>query len=112
LIPRQYFGELSVKILILHRIPYHKIGYHRGINHDRHEVTYIGTETALTNIPEQINCQKLVRPGVGKTADEVITILETQQLQFDRILSLSEYELLDAAKVLRSLKSRKSVTRL
>ena len=88
-----------MKILILHRIPYHKIDYHRGIDHDRHDVTYVGTETALANIPDHVNCQKLVRPGVGKTADEVIALLEAQQLRFDRILSLSEYELLDAAQV-------------
>jgi biotin carboxylase len=88
-----------MKILILHRIPYHKIDYHRGIDHDFHDVTYVGTETVLSNIPEHLNCQKLVRPGVGETADEVIALLEAQQLRFERILSLSEYELLDAAKV-------------
>ncbi|MBH8563567.1 ATP-grasp domain-containing protein [Nostoc sp. CENA67] len=88
-----------MEILILHRIPYHKIDYHRGIDHNLHEVTYIGTEKALTNIPEFVNCKKLIRPGVGKTADEVVEIIEQQQLQFDRIISLSEYELLDAAKI-------------
>lgn len=88
-----------MKILILHRIPYHKIDYHRGIDHNLHEVTYIGTETALTNIPEFLNCKKLIRPGVGKTADEVIELIEQQQLEFERIISLSEYELLDAAKI-------------
>lgn len=88
-----------MKILILHRIPYHKIDYHRGIDHNLHEVTYVGTETALTNIPEFLNCKKLIRPGVGKTADEVIELIEQQQLQFERIISLSEYELLDAAKI-------------
>jgi biotin carboxylase len=86
-----------MKILILHRIPYQKIEYHRGINHNRHEVTYVGTETALANIPDFVNCQKLVRSGVGKTADEVMVLMEQLQLQFDRVLSLSEYELLDAA---------------
>jgi hypothetical protein len=88
-----------MKILILHRIPYHKIDYHRGIDHDRHDVTYVGTETALANIPDHVNCQKLVRPGVGKAADEIITLLEAKQFCFERILSLSEYELLDAAQV-------------
>lgn len=86
-------------ILILHRIPYQKIEYHCGIDHDRHEVTYVGTETALANIPDFVNCKQLVRPGVGKTADEVMALIEQQQLQFDRVLSLSEYELLDAAQI-------------
>jgi biotin carboxylase len=88
-----------MKILILHRIPYHKIDYHRGINHDSHDVTYVGTETALSNIPSSLNCHKLVRSGVKKTADEVISILEKKKLTFDLVLSLSEYELLDAAQI-------------
>jgi len=88
-----------MRILILHRIPYHKIDYHRGIDHNRHEVTYVGTAAALANIPESLNCCKLVRPGLGKTTDEVITLIGQQQLEFDRILSLSEYELLDAAQI-------------
>jgi hypothetical protein len=88
-----------MKILILHRIPYHKINYHRGINHTCHDVTYIGTEVALANIPDSVNCKRLIRPGFGKTADEVISILEGKQLTFDLVLSLSEYELLSAAQV-------------
>jgi biotin carboxylase len=88
-----------MKILILHRVPYHKIEYHRGIDHNRDEVTYVGIARALANIPDFLNCRKLVRPGVGKTADEVIALIEQQQLEFDRVLSLSEYELLDAAKI-------------
>ncbi|MCV3211941.1 hypothetical protein OGM63_00100 [Plectonema radiosum NIES-515] len=88
-----------MKILILHRIPYHKIDYHHGIDHNRHKVTYVGTETALTNIPDFLNCRKLIRPGVAKTGDEVIALMEQQQLQFERVISLSEYELLDAAQI-------------
>ncbi|MBW4565631.1 MAG: hypothetical protein KME32_32030 [Mojavia pulchra JT2-VF2] len=88
-----------MKILILHRIPYHKIDYHRGIDHNLHEITYVGTEKALSNIPEFLNCKKLIRPGVTKTADEVIELIEQQQLQFEQVISLSEYELLDAAKI-------------
>lgn len=88
-----------MRILILHRIPYSKIDYHRGIDHNLHEVTYVGTETALTNIPEFLNCKRLIRPGVGKTADEVIELIKQQQLQLEQIISLSEYELLDAAKI-------------
>jgi hypothetical protein len=88
-----------MKILILHRIPYHKIDYHRGINHGYHDVTYIGTEVALANIPHRVNCKRLVRPGLDKTADEIISILEEKQLTFDLVLSLSEYEIIDAARV-------------
>lgn len=95
-----------MRVLILHRVPYHKIGYDRGIDHNRHDVTYIGTEDALKNIPEHLRCEKLARPGKDKTSVEVLGVLSAlgQQVSFDRVLSLSEYELLDAAEVRAALK--------
>lgn len=93
-----------MKILILHRIPYHKIQYHRGIDHDYHEVTYIGTESALANIPDSLKCEKIVRPGVQSPSAEIIKIIANQpNVRFDKVISLSEYELLEAAKVRESL---------
>src|SRR5688500_12293778 len=92
-----------MKILILHRIPYHKIKYHLGINHDRHDVTYVATRAALGNLPNTLRCTKLERPGIGRVSDEVIAIARAQERHFDRVISLSEYELLDAARVREAL---------
>jgi hypothetical protein len=88
-----------MNILILHRIPYHKIEYHRGIDHDMHTVTYIGTEAALSNIPQELRCRKMTRRGEASATDEVSAWLTGSGLVFDRILSLSEYELYDAARL-------------
>jgi hypothetical protein len=92
-----------MRILILHRIPYHKIDYHLGIDHDRHDVCYIGTEKSLATIPASLPCKQLLRPGIDRASDEVIAIIKSLDITFDRVLSLSEYELLDAARV-RSMK--------
>ncbi len=95
-----------MKILILHRIPYHKINYAKGIDHERHDVVYIGTTTALANIPKDLRCRKVEREGKGSAADETLQLaangLFTDGLP-EQIISLSEYELLDAARLREKL---------
>lgn len=100
-----------MNILILHRIPYHKIDYHRGIDHVVHEVTYIGIQEALANIPPELPCIKITRAGLQSVEEEVIAWVQKTNKKFDRIVSLSEYELLAAAKIRETLKiSGASVT--
>lgn len=88
-----------MNILILHRIPYHKINYHRGIDHTQHHVVYLGTEQALANVPADLQCTRWTRLGKEATYLEAITAIKQHEIQFDLVISLSEYELLDAAKV-------------
>jgi hypothetical protein len=86
----------EMKILILHRIPYHKIDYHLGIDHAVHEVTYLGTEKALANIPPGLRCRRIGRAGIERASVEAVPLLQVED-RFDRVISLSEYELQDAA---------------
>ena len=86
-----------MKILVLHRIPYHKIEYHRGIDHLKHEVYYVGSEAALATIPESLRCVRWLRNETSSLSDEVIRLIELHGKKFDLVVSLSEYELLDAA---------------
>ncbi|CUW33254.1 MULTISPECIES: ATP-grasp domain-containing protein [Streptomyces] len=88
-----------MKILILHRVPYFKIEYHRGIRHDHHEVTYFGTDQALATLPPDLRCERVSRPGTRPAFDEARTWLARTPRHFDRIISMSEYELLDAARL-------------
>ncbi|HEV3156063.1 MAG TPA: hypothetical protein VGZ00_01830 [Candidatus Baltobacteraceae bacterium] len=88
-----------MNILILHRIPYAKIDYHRGVAHDRHDVTYVGTASALATIPAHLRAQKIERPGLLSAADEILARPDIMRRQFDRVISLSEYELADAARL-------------
>ncbi len=95
-----------MNILILHRIPYNKIDYHRSIDHRQHRVFYLGTEEALRTIPAELPCERVARPGKKPPANEAVAALEARGLrttQFDRVISLSEYELLDAAAVREAL---------
>lgn len=86
-----------MKILILHRVPYFKIEYHRGISHDRHDVTYFGTDQALATLPPDLRCDRVSRPGLRPVFEEAQKWLARKPREFDRIISASEYELLDAA---------------
>ncbi|WP_399096582.1 acetyl-CoA carboxylase biotin carboxylase subunit family protein [Streptomyces sp. BBFR2] len=88
-----------MKILILHRVPYFKIEYARGIPHDRHEVTYFGTDQALATLPDGLRCERVSRPGTRSAYDEARQWLTTHPRTFDRVISVSEYELLDAARL-------------
>ncbi|MGW7413898.1 ATP-grasp domain-containing protein [Streptomyces sp. NPDC054863] len=88
-----------MKILILHRVPYFKIEYHRGIDHDRHEVTYLGTSRALATLPSALRCERVSRPGARSAFEEARDWLAERPRDFDRIISASEYELLDAARL-------------
>jgi hypothetical protein len=88
-----------LNLLILHRIPYSKIEYHRGIDHDEHRVTYFGTKSALDTLPHALRCESVERPGCASAFAEARQWLERSPRKFDRVISLSEYELLDAALV-------------
>jgi hypothetical protein len=59
-----------MKILILHRVPYPRIEYHRGINHDLHDVTYLGKQAAIDTLPSDLRCHRVTRPGVASAYDE------------------------------------------
>jgi hypothetical protein len=88
-----------MNILILHRIPYQKIDYHRGIDHERHDVTYFGKREIIETLPKFLRCKTVERPGVASAFEEAREWLTATPQQFDRIFSLSEYELLDAARL-------------
>lgn len=88
-----------MKILILHRVPYFKIEYHRGISHDLHEVTYFGTDRALATLPPHLRCERVSRPGTRPAFEEALDWLAKRPRHFDRVISASEYELLDAARL-------------
>ncbi|MDH6124635.1 ATP-grasp domain-containing protein [Kitasatospora sp. GP82] len=88
-----------MKILILHRVPYFKIEYHRGIDHVLHDVTYFGTRDALATLPPGLRCTQVERPGERSTFEEACTWLDGAPQDFDRVISMSEYELLDAAQL-------------
>ncbi len=97
-----------MNILILHKIAYHKIQYHTGIDHAVHDVTYVGTAERLKTVPADLRCTRLVREDLGndRVAESVLAAVAKlpANTRFDRVVSLSEYELLDAAAVREKLR--------
>ncbi|MEZ9288102.1 acetyl-CoA carboxylase biotin carboxylase subunit family protein [Vibrio lentus] len=92
-----------MNILILHRIPYHYIEYAKTIDHQEHNIVYVGVEKALTNIPAELRCTKLDRPGEQAVHLEVLEQVQDLNINFDLVISLSEYELMEAALVRKAL---------
>lgn len=88
-----------MNILILHRVPYQRIDYARGIDHKLHNVTYFGVRDILDTVPTDLRCVKAERSGTASVFEEARAWLEARPQQFDRIIALSEYELLDAARL-------------
>jgi hypothetical protein len=93
-----------LNILILHRIPYHYIEYAETIDHQAHNVVYVGVEKALANIPADLSCTKLERSGKQAVHLEVLEQVQDLNIGFDLVISLSEYELMEAALVREALK--------
>ncbi|UYH51404.1 hypothetical protein N5W20_00530 [Candidatus Kirkpatrickella diaphorinae] len=88
-----------MNILILHRVPYQRIDYAKGIDHNLHHVTYFGVRSILDSLPDTLPCTRVARPGDASAFEEARNWIENNPQSFDRIISLSEYELLDAAKL-------------
>ena len=91
-----------MRILVLHRIPFQEIRYDRVIDHHVHEVIYVGTRQALADVPAGLRCTRLERPGRAPTWEEVLVATRGSPRP-DRVVSLSEFELLDAARVREAL---------
>ncbi|AYG82518.1 L-arginine-specific L-amino acid ligase [Streptomyces hundungensis] len=87
-----------MKILIIHQVPYRKIAYHRGVDHDRHEVTYIGRARDIREVPDELRCVRLVLDD-GEDLVAGITARTSPADGYDKVLSLSEFGILEAARV-------------
>ena len=91
-----------MKLLILHRVPYSFIDYHRVIDHGLHEVVYVGTSAQLSTIPADLPCNRVERPGQAGLVEEVLARFAPDD-HLDRVISLSQYEVVEAAQIRRGL---------
>jgi biotin carboxylase len=91
-----------MKLLILQRIPYHKIDYHRGVDHELHEVTYLGEAAALATLPRDLRCNTI--PCTELTFAACSSALRVAASKgFDRLIAMSEFDLLLAAELRAAL---------
>ncbi|WP_016884147.1 MULTISPECIES: acetyl-CoA carboxylase biotin carboxylase subunit family protein [unclassified Rhodococcus (in: high G+C Gram-positive bacteria)] len=91
-----------MKLLILHRVPYSFIEYHRVIDHGIHDVVYVGSSAQLATVPPELPCTRVERPGRAGLAEEVRTLFSPDDA-FGRVISVSQYEMMEAAQIRRSL---------
>jgi hypothetical protein len=90
-----------MRILILHRISNDLVRYQDGLG-DHHDVTYIGVPDRMAALPGHLGGTRIVRPGTGDTAAEVLAAV-SGLAPFDLVVALSEYDLLGAAQVREAL---------
>lgn len=91
-----------MKILVIHQVPYQKIDYRQGIDHDRHDVTYIGHPHRIADLPPDLRCRRI---ALDRDEDLVagITARTSRVDGYDKLLSLSEFGILEAWHVRRHL---------
>lgn len=91
-----------MRILVLHRITNSLIRYPEGIDHEQHDVTYVGTAERLTTLPADLRARRIERPGTGATEVEVVAAVGDGPRP-DLVIAMSEYDLLAAARVREAL---------
>jgi hypothetical protein len=88
-----------MNILVLQTVRYDLIGYDRAIDHNLHRVFYVGTKEKLAQIPHGLRCEMVEREGLRPVFDEVADLIESLDQCFDFLISVSEQELIDAARL-------------
>lgn len=91
-----------MKILVIHQVPYRKISYHRGIDHELHDVTYIGRPASLREIPGDLRCTRIPL-GEGEELVAGVTARVHPRDGYEKVLSLSEFGILEAVGIRRHL---------
>jgi hypothetical protein len=87
-----------VKILVMHQVPYRKIQYHRGIDHEVHDVAYFGTAADLAAVPEELRCTRVeLEPGPD-LAGQIIARTSPAD-GYQAVLALSEFGIAEAAAI-------------
>lgn len=85
-------------IYIWHRVPFYCVRYDEILNHTDNPIVYIGTQSALADIPDGLNCEKWIwreQDGV----DILIDMMRTKTPSPRNFIALSEYQIDIAAHI-------------
>ncbi|MEV5242179.1 hypothetical protein AB0K89_24205 [Streptomyces cinnamoneus] len=91
-----------MKILVIHQVPYRKMSYHLGLDHDLHDVTYIGYPQRMADLPAGLRCRR-IELTEGEDLVEGVTARTRADDGYEKVLSLSEFGILEAWHVRRHL---------
>lgn len=84
-----------MKILVIHQVPYRKIPYHLGLDHDRHDVTYIGHPERMADLPADLRCRR-IELDAGEDLVAGVTARTSRSDGYEKLLSLSEFGMLQS----------------
>ncbi len=91
-----------MKVLVIHQVPFRKINYHLGIDHQKHQVTYVGYPDRMSDLPVDLPCQRLsLEPGEDLVAG--VCAKTSPSDGYEKVLSLSEFGILEAWQVRKHL---------
>ncbi|GAA0380489.1 ATP-grasp domain-containing protein [Streptomyces blastmyceticus] len=91
-----------MKILVIHQVPYRKIAYDRGIDHERHQVTYIGHPHRMADLPPGLRCERIVLDAEEDLVAGVRARTSPDD-GYEKVLALSEFGIVEACHVRRHL---------
>ncbi|MCU7822169.1 acetyl-CoA carboxylase biotin carboxylase subunit family protein [Kitasatospora sp. DSM 101779] len=87
-----------MKILIMNQVPYRKIQYHLGIDHEKHDVTYVCGPIGNAQLPEGLRCERLlIDPALDLT--EQVIARTSRADGYEQVLALSESGILGAHRI-------------
>ncbi|MBU9844033.1 ATP-grasp domain-containing protein [Rahnella ecdela] len=86
-----------MKIIVLHRIPFEKIRYDQIIDHRLNEVYYFCLPGHSSDLPDDANV--IIVNNDTFLASELIERYTALLVDADRLISRSEYDLIEAAKI-------------
>ncbi|GAA2142561.1 hypothetical protein GCM10009760_27820 [Kitasatospora kazusensis] len=87
-----------MKILIMNQVPYRKIRYHLGIDHEKHDVTYVCGPIGDKQLPEGLRCERLLIDPTQDLTEQVIARTSPED-GFEKVLALSESGILGAHRI-------------
>ncbi|MDT9692486.1 hypothetical protein Q5762_29990 [Streptomyces sp. P9(2023)] len=91
-----------MKNLVIHQVPYRKISYDRGIDHERHQVTYIGHPHRMADLPEELPCERITLDADEDLVAGVCARTSPAD-RYEKVLALSEFGITEAWHVRRHL---------
>ncbi|WP_375754318.1 acetyl-CoA carboxylase biotin carboxylase subunit family protein [Corallococcus exercitus] len=87
-----------MKILVMHTVPYRKMEYHRALDHDAHDITYIGAPHRMADLPPGLPATRIVIPGIESRSTEICREVSPED-GYEWVMALSEFDLHEAGRV-------------
>lgn len=84
-----------MNILILHKVPFYKARYDLSIDHNTHNVYYLISNN-FDDLPNNIKTNKIINNDKS-VLDCISKYIKDNKIIFDRVIALSEYQILDGA---------------